>query len=278
MIFEITEQDIRQHFPATFAPVPGERPLCERLSHFIEGAARTVAGFIGGDGDIPEDLKQGLKELYKSAVCNIALHDAIPSLNLILTPEGFATVGNSNVVPASASRTDHILKSTKTIASNNISCMLKKLERSKKWTTETQAGIVQRCVLASGFSFFIADGAPAEWTYTEHPEMLAKSLRATEFLADHFFSRPLMAALIGEKCSRAALDGGTRLRVVVSLMNEVRRMVETGTAANYWEMVRIQDFIYSNIKKFPEFKNTPQYRAYQESPFKNEKEASAYWF
>lgn len=222
MILEFTEDLLRKNIPATFAPVAGERTLVERLMPFLTDAASFMEGFIGDE--IPQSAIDDriFSESWFRAVALIALDNAIPTLDLILTPNGFATVGNSQVVPASAARTQSLRESCRRNAASAVQSMIRRLSINRDWL-DTPAGKREASCLAVGLSFSY-HGDP-EWKLSEHQDTRARIMEDQDRLADRYFSRQLMAALAGE--AHVVPQGLPKLRreVTESIAVALRRIV-----------------------------------------------------
>ena len=98
-----TDAQLRAHIPNIIASVKGETPLIERLSLFLdlaedwvkttftsESTFNTICGYTDSNP---------VKILTARLVVADALHRAIPSLDIVLTPNGFAVVNTSNLAP-----------------------------------------------------------------------------------------------------------------------------------------------------------------------------------
>ena len=138
-----SEAVLRKYIPNVISSVKGEVPLFDKLSPFIELAEIWVEGtflskgvldFIAGCGD------EEVVKVYatKIVVCE-AYKNAIPSLDLILTPNGFGVVSNSNVAPASKERVYRLLESLETERDGAIRLLLSALPDVPGWCSTAQA-------------------------------------------------------------------------------------------------------------------------------------------
>ena len=110
-----TDAQLRAHIPNIIASVKGETPFIERLSLFLdlaqdwvkttftsESTFNTVCGYTDSNN---------IKILCSRLVVADALRRAIPSLAIVLTPNGFAVINTSNLAPASKPRVDSLVGS-----------------------------------------------------------------------------------------------------------------------------------------------------------------------
>ncbi len=97
-------EDLRLYIPNVVHEVEDEVLLYDKMLPFIEHAQMDVARhFIG-------DLK--LNEAEHRAACSLiaakAMYHAAPSLDVVLTPNGFGVVNSTNIAPASKERVERL--------------------------------------------------------------------------------------------------------------------------------------------------------------------------
>ena len=71
-------------------------------------------------------------------VADHAFLNAIPSLDLVLTPNGFGIVSNTNVVPASKERIERLVGSLETERDANLEQLLLRLASRNDWQQSSQ--------------------------------------------------------------------------------------------------------------------------------------------
>lgn len=100
----------------------------DTISPYITKAERTIKANITGkslyDEIIASTDNEELKEALLSLVCNTAYYSAIPFVDLIQTPNGFAVVNNSNQAPASKERVERLLEQVEKEISENTDYIL----------------------------------------------------------------------------------------------------------------------------------------------------------
>lgn len=115
-MFNITKTDLDAVCPAGMRPDPS---LAGRLRSFFDTAWLRLAGLCTReilarventcDLDAPAETKE--ERLCQAALRFViarGFHDAVPHLDLVLTPTGFGVVSNQNVAPASADRVERL--------------------------------------------------------------------------------------------------------------------------------------------------------------------------
>ena len=135
-----TDEQLRMLIPHVFATAEGEPTLFEILSPFIETAEQWAIDTFVPDAifdEIAEDDGFGPNErlrfsLEKLVACQ-AYMTAIPSLDLVLTPNGFGIVSNQNIVPASRERVDALINSLESQRDSAIEALILRLSSRTDW-------------------------------------------------------------------------------------------------------------------------------------------------
>ena len=140
----ITNDDtLRQFLPNVFATVKGEVSLFDKVKVDIDLAENwvietftssktfnTICGYV-------ED--NPIRIITAKLIASEALRRAIPSLDLVLTPNGFGVVSNQNVAPASKERVDRLIGSLADYRDDCIANLLPLLSRESDWLGSVQA-------------------------------------------------------------------------------------------------------------------------------------------
>ena len=142
MILIASDDQVRQNIPNVLATVEGEPTLLEKLNPFIEQAEDWLAeNFTSSEILLAIAGEEGtpLKELCTRIVITEAFRAAIPSLDVILTPNGFGIVNNTNVVPASRDRVERLILSLETCRDEQLIALLRLLPAHEAWLATKQA-------------------------------------------------------------------------------------------------------------------------------------------
>ncbi len=137
-----TDESLRRFLPNTFDTVEGETPLIEKLEQQLQLAENWVAATFTSDEVLDGIAENQGGPLYLTAaqlVVAQALITAIPSLDLVLTPNGFGVVSNTNVAPASKERVERLIASLYTLRDNCIATLLQSLAAVPLWLDSQQA-------------------------------------------------------------------------------------------------------------------------------------------
>ena len=123
---KIIENDnqLRKYIPNVIQTINGEQTLFEKLSSQIEEAELWAAESFTGETLFNEIAKEPegnvLRRMMAIIVCNHAFMQDIPSLDLVLTPNGFGIVSNANIAPASKDRVERLIASLEKTRDNAI--------------------------------------------------------------------------------------------------------------------------------------------------------------
>lgn len=126
----LTNETIRRYIPNVLTEVEGETPLAEKLAPFIASAKVWLESeFLG-----PEDF---LSEAHNDFALKIlvvkAFADAVPSLDLVVTPTGMAVVSTDNLAPASKERVERLISSLRDYVRVNLYSLVKICKGYPEW-------------------------------------------------------------------------------------------------------------------------------------------------
>lgn len=138
----ITDNEVLMRYvPHSIKPVSGETTLFDKITVHLESAEYWVAqNFTGSDllDDI-DALNPELVEALRLLVAAEALDRAIPSLDLVLTPNGFGVVNTNTVAAASKQRVDRLIGSMRELRDGAIEQTLSLLPDVEDWVETPQA-------------------------------------------------------------------------------------------------------------------------------------------
>ena len=222
----------------------------------------------------PDAPEHGTCEL---AICLMAYHTAIPFVDLIQTPNGFAVVRNANQAPASKDRVDALIKQTARRLSDTLDSLLSAiLYIHDNLRTEWRKSFVS--VLVTHYFFFTASELRQ---YTGHKELTREDfskyhseLERIEAYCSRYISEDYMKVLF-ERFRDNALTTSDQyvwnaLKTIAGLMlqeKEYYRVVENTI-----------NFMISNLADFPEYEASPAYRIKIGTKYENKKRHSTFFF
>ena len=273
-----TDAQLRAHIPNIIASVKGETPLIERLTLFLdlaedwvkttftsESTFNTICGYT--DSNL-------VKILTARLVVADALRRAIPSLDIVLTPNGFAVVNTSNLAPASKPRVDRLIGSMLSHRDDCIAALLPGLVGASKWLTSSQAdffGATHFPDLAIVDSVGGASGSKWEKYLELRPQVI--DLEAS--LAEEWFSPELMSVLRDRNLRQTLPD--TDKRFVAEIQAQIVGYLTNGSFSTR-RLADIVNFIRRNPAAFPEWHNSATAQLFSPPIFKNKKTSAGYFF
>lgn len=126
----LTNEIIGKNIPNVLTEVEGETPLSEKLAPFIESAKLWLETEYLGSEDF---LSEAHNEFAQKIIVKKAFADAVPSLDLIITPNGMAVINTDNMAPASKERVERLITSLNDYVSANVALLLDICRTYESW-------------------------------------------------------------------------------------------------------------------------------------------------
>lgn len=273
-----TDAQLRSHLPNIIASVKGETPFIERLALFLDLAedwvrttftSETTFNTICGYTD-----SNPLKVLTSRLVVADALRRAIPSLDIVLSPNGFAVVNTSNLAPASKPRVDRLIGSMLSHRDDCIAALLPGLVGASKWLTSSQADFFG-ATLFPDLRIVDAVGGAIGSKWDRYLELRPQVIDLEASLAEEWLSPELMSALRSENL-RGDLTS-ERGVIVRQVKAQVVGYLRSGSF-NSRRLANIVNYIRLNPEFFSEWHQSETAKLFAPPVFRNEKKASGYFF
>ena len=273
-----TEAQLRAHIPNIIATVKGETPFIERLALFLdlaedwvkttftsESTFNTICGYTDSNN---------IKILCSRLVVADALRRAIPSLDIVLTPNGFAVVNTSNLAPASKPRVDRLVGSMLSHRDDCIAALLPELPGASKWLASAQADFFG-ATLFPDFSLIEATDPIQGSKWERYLELRYQVIDLEASLAEEWLSPELMSALRSENL-RGDLTQ-QRSEIVRQVKAQVVAYLRSGSF-NSRRLADIVNYIQLNAEFFSEWHNSETAKLFAPPVFRNDRKASGYFF
>lgn len=276
-----TNKTLLALIPNVVTTVEGETPLIDKIEQWLLAAEDWVTNTFTGD-TIMDDLdKAPSSEMWRhtaSLVVCEALRNAIPSLDVVLTPNGFGIVSNSNVAPASKDRVERLINQMATQRDAFINLLLRDLRQREDWRETEQYAWFSSSLLQSpkacvaGAADRIREGKQWE-TFLQLRE---RAILIEDAIAEKWISPEVMtqlrAVLLNTGLQPTAHQVALKVRSCV--FQELR-----GNPRNHWDLDRIVNFIRHNGDVFPAWETSETAKLYNEpTVFKNKKDSPGYFF
>ena len=273
-----TDEQLRSHLPNVIASVKGETPFIERLALFLDLAEdwvvntftsvstfNTICGYTDSNN---------IKILCSRLVVADALRRAIPSLDIVLTPNGFAVVNTSNLAPASKPRVDRLVGSMLSHRDDCIAALLPELVGASKWLTSSQADFFG-ATLFPDLDIVDAVGGATGSKWEKYLELRPQVIDLEASLAEEWFSPELMSALRSENLRGDLTE--KRNVIVRQVKAQILGYLKSGSF-NSRRLADIVNRIRENKDDFPEWHRSETAKLFAPPVFRNEKKAKGYWF
>lgn len=273
-----TDEQLRSHLPNVIASVKSETPFIERLALFLDLAEdwvvntftsvstfNTICGYTDSNN---------IKILCSRLVVADALRRAIPSLDIVLTPNGFAVVNTSNLAPASKPRVDRLVGSMLSHRDDCIAALLPELVGASKWLTSSQADFFG-ATLFPDLDIVDAVGGATGSKWEKYLELRPQVIDLEASLAEEWFSPELMSALRSENLRGDLTE--KRNVIVRQVKAQILGYLKSGSF-NSRRLADIVNYIRLNEESFKEWHRSATAKLFAPPVFRNEKKAKGYWF
>ncbi|WP_033147831.1 DUF6712 family protein [Prevotella sp. P6B1] len=278
----ITDEQLRLLIPNVLATVEGEPTLIEKLYPYLETAEQWAI-----DTFVPEAIFDEIAEtdsfgpnerfrypLEKLVACH-AYMTAIPSLDLVLTPNGFGIVSNQNVVPASRERVDALITSLESQRDAAIEALILRLSSRDDWRQSTQG----QYFAATMFPFLnlCRRLAIREHIWDSYQQLRERLIKIESVLADTYFSHEQMQVFRSHVFTQHRSTSPLEEQVIKSLQSyELQLLTDTQVHPQcYYDLVNT---IRQHPDEFPAWHTSDVAQLYTPKIFQNKKNSSAYWF
>ena len=273
-----TDAQLRAYIPNIIASVKGETPFIERLSSFLDLAedwvkttftSESTFNTICGYTDSNE-----IKIICSRLVVADALRRAIPSLDIVLTPNGFGVVSTQNLAPASKPRVDRLVGSMLAHRDDCIAALLPELVGASKWLTSPQADFFGSTLFPDlGIVDAVGGATGSKWE--KYLELRPQVIDLEASLAEEWLSPGLMSALRSENLRGDLTE--KRSVIVRQVKAQILGYLKSGSFSSR-RLADIVNRIRENKDDFPEWHRSETAKLFAPPVFRNEKKAKGYWF
>ena len=273
-----SEEQLRQHLPNIVQTVKGETPFIDRISTFIDLAEDWVKTTFTSESTFNTICGYADNNIIKIQTARLvvadALRRAIPSLDIVLTPNGFGIVNSSNIAPASKPRVDRLVGSMLSHRDDCIAALLPELVGASKWLSSSQAEYFGSTLFPT-MDIVDAIGGATGSKWDKYQELHPQIYDLESSLAEEWFSPELMAQLRSENLR--GLLSARRKSVVLSIQASIVGYLK-GSSFNSRRLADIVNHIRQNADDFSEWHNSETAKLFAPPVFRNKKNAAGYFF
>ena len=276
-----TDEQLRLLIPNVLATVEGEPTLIEKLYPYLETAEQWVMDTFVPEAifaEIAEADSSGPSErfrypLEKLVACH-AYMTAIPSLDLVLTPNGFGIVSNQTVVPASRERVAALIASLESQRDAAIEALILRLSSRADWQQSEQG----KYFAATMFPFLnlCRRLAIRDHIWDSYQQLRERLIKIENVLADTYYSQPQMQIFRQHVITQCRTANNLESQIIRSLQSyELQLLTDIQVHPQcYYDLVNI---IREHPTEFPAWHTSPVAALYTPKIFQNTKKSSAYW-
>ena len=269
---------LQRYLPNQIATVKGETALFDKITAHLEAAENwvidtfcsvktfnTICGYVESNP---------IKQIVSQLVCTEAMRLAIPSLDLVFTPNGFGVVSNNTVAAASKQRVDRLIGSMLTLRDEAIARLLPELVGASKWLTSPQADFFGSTLFPDlGIVDAVGGATGSKWE--KYLELRPQVIDLEASLAEEWLSPGLMSALRSENLRGDLTE--KRNVIVRQVKAQILGYLKSGSF-NSSRLADIVNRIRENKDDFPEWHRSETAKLFAPPVFRNEKKAKGYWF
>ena len=204
-----------------------------------------------------------------------ALMAAIPSIDLVLTPNGFGIVNTGNIAPASRDRVERLIASVENERDCAIESMLLRLPKEDGWLQTDQSRFFASTLFPN--LSLCRRLAIRQHLWEEYNALRSRLIKIENTLAETYFSQEQMA-VFREKSIHLHTDCHPQMLHVIRALQSCELMLVTDMEVHCQSFYDLVNIIRQHPETFPEWHNSHTAQLYIPKIFENKKSSSGYWF
>lgn len=293
MNFINSDAELRLYIPNAFSTIEGEPTLFDKLLPWIRQAGELITGRLTGEA-VSRALLAESQHRHEVAVAarltaHLALCEAIPALDLVLTDRGFGVVSTDTVAPASADRVARLIRSHREAADRTATTLLTMLEASDSLRSlwlDSEAGEYWTTTLVStplaARELLLPEETPPVQLLDWHAALRKETDPLESVMADRWFGEELMDAIRGRRDPEGFGRFSPMRRRIHRRMLSILGALRAGKRDR---AVMMADALVETIRQappalFPEWRRSPAALLFDPTDdmiFKNQKNDGGYW-
>lgn len=273
-----SDEILRKYVPNVFVTVAGEPSFFEKLHPFLLSAETWAERNIVGNATLiaiaAMEQERTERELLSSMIVSEAFRQAVPSLDLVLTPNGFGIVNNTNVVPASAERITRLVASLEASRDDAISSLLPLMAQLPDWQSSAQSEFFRSSLFPT--PSMLASLGYKENLWRNYLDVREQLILIEDAIAESWLSPEYMATL-----RSYGLMEATAPQQDVMMLQRARRAVITKMKSQRMPVALLSsmvDYIIDHPSEFPVWHESSTAELFNPPVFENKKENHGYFF
>lgn len=286
-----SDTTLRQFIPNALVTVEGEKSLFDKITSFLESSEEwLIQTFVPEPAlqEIVAQERQPFLRLLMKTVANDAFLHAVPSLDLVLTPNGFGIVSNQNIAPASKERVDRLLASLESERDQAIDLLLPRLPLLTDWQ-QSEQGQYFAATLFPNLSL-CRRLAIKQHLWAEYQALHDRLIKIENTLAETYFSQEQMAVFRDKSLHLLTNCHPLMLQVIRSLQSLELEILASehinsspsgdkrGAPCFIQSFYDLVNTIREHDDVFPEWHASATAELYTPAVFKNKKTSGGFWF
>lgn len=281
-----SEEILRRYIPNVLQTVKGEVPLFDKLTSFLDIAEEWVAHTFTSQATFSTIAGYADANIIKTYAAKVvvceAFKNAVPSLDLILTPNGFGIVSNSNVAPASKERVYRLIDSLEAERDNAIRLLLSSLPGETSWMTSTLCEYFSATMFPNLDICDYLGVTHQQWK--KYQEVRATLLEIEQHIATQFLGQEQLDVFRKEAMSPSSTSSlmKTVIRSLQAAEVQMLKATLSPTAPSACipptALVSIVNCIRTHPTEFPQWHASPIAELYKPGIYENKKNDKGYWF
>jgi hypothetical protein len=123
-------EHLREFFPNTLLEIDDEISFFDKVSHYLNFNEKWLEHNVLASG---YEQSETVINIASRIVANFAIADAIPSLDIVLTPNGLGVVSTDTIAPASKERVERLIDSLRKSAYVHMNILIENLRLIEDW-------------------------------------------------------------------------------------------------------------------------------------------------
>jgi hypothetical protein len=280
-----SNEQLKALLPNIQVTVTGETPLIDKLSPFLSATEKWLSDVFTSqpvlDTICQYAEENALRAATTQAVVYEAFRRAVPQLDIILTPNGFGIVSNTNIAPASKERINRLLDALLENRDAALSQLLSMLPAESGWLGTKQAQFFAATMFPN-MEVTLRFPKVSGGRWEQYLSLREKAIGIEQFFATQYLSVELMDVL------RSEVQSGQYRSILHQKVCRILQAVEirclNSTDPTAWmhfehnALFELVNTIRDNPEDFPEWHSSATAELYEPPIFENKKESKGFWF
>lgn len=255
----------------------------DTMQPYLEMAESSlISGLFGQDlctyeeGIFPSDR---LKQNILSIICYQAYRDAIPFVDVIQTPNGFAVVSNANQAPASKERVERLMEQARFIVQNLkdefINLIIEDATAFTEWKKWKGFNEYTSCIFLTGTDFVTHLPNPGACKRDALDRYRAEIMQYQSIVCEPVVSRALLNEIIGQVRTNTVTEKNQKMLYACKVIIGLTLKGDQNLLKRFCDFVSTD--LDNNVEDYPAYEGSEEYKLKAAAKYEN-KEGDATFF